>query len=881
MPRINSRLLLLLLIMLFFVAPVAAAPGPDLTTAISHTGNTGGGNVNYTTGGTGTVSVVVTNSGDTDTDGSTITVTVNLDGNVTYTSFGSSSPDGLFTTGNCTGTGTSTVTCTTTGILAASGDAETLVLNVTAPGTAITGLVNDATVAGGGDVDNSNNASIDAQTYDVVAPSIVDLKITGLTHTGNSGNNFIINTNTGTVTVAVQNVGTVTSSGQVVVTVSLQGGLTYHALTSSSLFTCSGAGSIVTCTTNATIAPSTGDTIVFTVNAPGTANGSFTNTAFIFGGNDGDLSNNTATDGTSFSIVVSAGTLTPTSTVSPTPLPTFPIPTFTLVPTLEPPTAIPTPTLIPPPPTRTPVPRPANAGLAIGPIGVTNITVVVDRDGVNVRLIPAIGAEVIATVNAGFSTNILARSPDDQWVQILLAGELGWIGTPVLAIVSGNLDDAPVADPRTIPYGGFGNPRAGLTTVTSATTGKLQNSGLRVRGGPSRSYPVLANAPRYTIFSLLGRTADNLWLQVNFEGTLGWVATNFVELQQGLGVLDTLPIDGIVADSPPLSDSGVDTYTDTLKFMLSRVELAQPSLDSIRATWTSIALGNRAQCANFPARPTDYNIPNPVLAPFYTTLYPINTDFNTAMGSLRLAIDLFLDICSRPQPPAGFVGQAVVQNALDAINQTDALFVSIRQRITALLPAEGPIDNDKECLFTFQGRSQRVPRLKVNEPQLVHLTEHNFVTGFCFDGGEGQSLRIEALKALGNASPRLTVSAFDNATNFIGTGAFDDATTDIVIQPILITQTGRYIVIMADLDGAPKPPLDGQIAIMLTDVTGNSGQGVPSLALDANGNVVVNQGGSIAPATPGLGGPASLELTPGINSGIPTPTWTPFAVNGG
>ncbi|MEO8393956.1 MAG: hypothetical protein ABI700_13275, partial [Chloroflexota bacterium] len=81
------------------------------------------------------------------------------------------------------------------------------------------------------------------------------------------------------------------------------------------------------------------------------------------------------------------------------------------------------------------------------------------------------------------------------------------------------------------------------------------------------------------------------------------------------------------------------------------------------------------------------------------------------------------------------------------------------------------------------------------------------------------------------------------------------------------------IVIMADLDGAPKPPLDGQIAIMLTDVTGNSGQGVPSLALDVNGNVVVNQGGSITPATPGIGGTLSLELTPGINgggSGIPT-----------
>ena len=44
---------------------------------------------------------------------------------------------------------------------------------------------------------------------------------------------------------------------------------------------------------------------------------------------------------------------------------------------------------------------------------------------------------------------------------------------------------------------GFENPRAGITSATSQYTGKLQLSGLRVRGGPGRAYPVLANAPRY------------------------------------------------------------------------------------------------------------------------------------------------------------------------------------------------------------------------------------------------------------------------------------------------------------------------------------------------------------------------------------------------
>ncbi len=557
-----------------------------------------------------------------------------------------------------------------------------------------------------------------------------------------------------------------------------------------------------------------------------------------------------ANDGTKYSIVTS-GTATPTGTVGPSPTATFPLPSFTPPPSLIVPTSIPTATLIPPPATRTPLPRPANAGQAVGPIPHPDVTVVVDRDGVNVRLLPAIGAEVIATVNAGYSTNILARSGDNQWVQVEIGGQLGWIGLAVLAVVNGDLNSAPIGDPRTVPYGGFENPRAGLTSVTSQFTGKLQNSGLRVRGGPGRAYPVLANAPRYTIFPLLGRTLNNTWVQVNFEGTLGWVAAQFVDFQQGLGVFDQLPVDGIVADALPISVPTGDSYIDTLRLMLSRVELAQPSLDQVRSIWTNVALGGRATCGGYPARPTDYNIPNPVLAPYYATLYPLQTDFNGAMGNLRQAIDLLIDACNTPQPPEGLVGQPVVQAALDAINAADASFVSLRQRLHDLLPSDQPITDD-ECLFTFNDRSEIVPRLRINEAQIVTLSTNHFVKGFCFDGGEGQSLSIQALVINGTARPRLTVSAFDNATNFIGTAQIQADGTTATISPILITQTGRYILIVADLDGGENnEPLQGDIALLLTDGTG--GLGGPQLAIDPDtGNVIVTAGGYVAPATPGV-----------------------------
>ncbi len=861
MPRTNLRVLILLvLFLLVVVAPVLAAP--SLETTLSHVGNAGVSNLDFATNSVdGMVTVGIRNISPTDPTIGTLTATVTLNGGLLFGAFVSSTPGSLFT---CTSVVAGTVVCTTNNPLPAN-STETVTFSVIAPNTTTpTAVTNSVLVSGGGAADSS---ATDPDFFNVVS-AVPALVITGVTHVGNSGPNFVINTNTGSVTVTLQNNGTDTTTGTTTLTIFLAGGLTFSA-GSGALFSCAGS-TIVACTTTAAISPGTGDIITFTVTAPGAANcGPFTNSASLVGG--GDTTPDTRSDLVTFGITL-PGTTDCAGT--PTASPTFPY-TATFPFTATPiPTS--TPTLIPNPPTRTPVPRSPNAGIAVGPVPHANVTVVVDRDGVNVRLFPARGAEVIAFVNAGFTTDILSRSPDSEWVEVMIDGQLGWIGTAVLAIISGDLASAPVSDPRTIPYGGFENPRAGTTSVTSQYTGKLQQSGLRVRGGPSRAYPVLANAPRYTIFSLLGRSSNNLWLQVNFEGTLGWVATEFVELQQGLGTLDALPIDGIVADSVPVSEPTFDSFTDVLRLMLARVELAQPSLDAIRSTWTTIALGSRVQCANFPARPNDIQIANAVLAPFYTTLYPLNTDFNSAMQSLRQAIDLFINVCNQRQPTEGLVGTPVVQQALDAVNAADALFASLRQRLNALLPQENL--GDDACLFTFQNRAQTVPRLHVNEALVTHMTRRNFILGFCFDGAAGQSFKLQALRVNGNAEPRLTVSSFDNPTNFIGTANMTDATPDVSISSILITQTGRYILIMADLDGAPGADLDSEIALLLTDST--SGLGAATLVIDANGNVVVQPGGAVAPGgvvltpfdlsgvvTPGVGGTATRTPIPTVNAG--------------
>jgi uncharacterized protein YraI len=522
------------------------------------------------------------------------------------------------------------------------------------------------------------------------------------------------------------------------------------------------------------------------------------------------------------------------------------------------------PTLIPlfiPGPTALPQPVP-NAGQS-GALPISDVTVLVNRDAVNVRLIPAIGAEVIGFVNAGYTAQVKARTADGQWVKVEFSGEEGWIGVPVLTILSGNLDNVPVEDPRTIPYGGFGSPRAGLTSRTSNIAGILRDSGVRVRSGPSRAYVVLANAPRGTTFSILGRTFNNGWFQVNFNGVLGWVIAREVELQNAN--FTDAPIDGIVADALPIGEGTNSNYIGTLRLLLDRLNIAQASLDVARQRWTDAALTGQLACGNYPPSPTDYALANPLAAAFYDTLVPVVTDFNSAMANLRVPIDLLIDACT---DFGGRVGQPQIQIALQAIAAADGLFAVVRGRLSQLIPPDREL-GPEDCPFTFANQTAILPRLRQAQLAVVQLTARDFVFGFCVDATAGQQLRIEALAFTGNAQPVVSISPYDNPTNFIGVGRAGGANQLITVAPVTIDRTAVYLIVLSDLGAGLEDPLNAQVALFVTDITNAAGGFLaPGLSIDPlTGQLIANPNPSLNLPT----ADPNFLLTPGALGGLGTP----------
>jgi uncharacterized protein YgiM (DUF1202 family) len=193
----------------------------------------------------------------------------------------------------------------------------------------------------------------------------------------------------------------------------------------------------------------------------------------------------------------------------------------------------------------------------------SGIRVLVVNEFANVRIVPAIGAEVLGSVPGGYVfENVNARSADGQWIRVDFNGDEGWVNlTPTVILEGGDVNLLPVADPRTIPYGGFESPRAGQSAITSTLVAEVTN-GVRIRSGPSQGYPTIGNLSARTVVMITGRTASNNWLQVNYNGILGWARSAFFRALERPWT--EAPIDGVVADSPPIIDDTGNEYFDVL-----------------------------------------------------------------------------------------------------------------------------------------------------------------------------------------------------------------------------------------------------------------------------------------------------------------------------
>jgi uncharacterized protein YraI len=164
---------------------------------------------------------------------------------------------------------------------------------------------------------------------------------------------------------------------------------------------------------------------------------------------------------------------------------------------------------------------------------------------VNVRQGPGTQFQIIGQLQSGDSVAVNGRSDEENnWLRIDFNNSEGWIAFFTVS-VTGQLDVLPIIDVQRVSSGDDGSNEA---QFASPFVSESQYAGdpyvitfrrVNVRIGAGAEFPRLGFMNPGNVADLTGRTDDSEWLQINFNGQVGWVAFFVVSVN---GDLASVPI---------------------------------------------------------------------------------------------------------------------------------------------------------------------------------------------------------------------------------------------------------------------------------------------------------------------------------------------------
>jgi N-acetylmuramoyl-L-alanine amidase len=194
---------------------------------------------------------------------------------------------------------------------------------------------------------------------------------------------------------------------------------------------------------------------------------------------------------------------------------------------------------------------------------------------VNVRSGPGIQYDIIGQLTNGDQVRVIGRSDEENdWLQIEYKDGTGWVAYFTVTVMSAvdklpivDATDSPSVTPTPVRDSGNKIPASGDLYVTAFRR-------VNVRSGPGLAREQIGTLEPGDTADITGRTTDNQWLQINFNGQSGWVAYFVVTVTGSLNaaaVID-LPIENQVTPEPTAPPQITARYNINLR--------AEPMLDS-------------------------------------------------------------------------------------------------------------------------------------------------------------------------------------------------------------------------------------------------------------------------------------------------------------
>lgn len=228
--------------------------------------------------------------------------------------------------------------------------------------------------------------------------------------------------------------------------------------------------------------------------------------------------------------------------------------TATLPPTVAP---LPTSTLLPPSPVPTNI-----------PIQGTTTT------QVNVRIQTNTASESLSIIPAFSQVQIIGKESTGNWLQVIHENKVGWVRAEFVQVETS--DKIAVVE---IESGG-GSGRSGVVI-----------SGINVRNGAGTEYESIGVLTQKDVVLITGKDASGAWVQIRFLNEVGWVATEFLQIENvvEIPVVNALPTQSVVVSETPLALAPIAVLdNDSMMMPFFIVDFAKAENFQITGTVSSL-----------------------------------------------------------------------------------------------------------------------------------------------------------------------------------------------------------------------------------------------------------------------------------------------------
>lgn len=157
---------------------------------------------------------------------------------------------------------------------------------------------------------------------------------------------------------------------------------------------------------------------------------------------------------------------------------------------------------------------------------------------INVRAETTTASQSLGVIPAFTKIQIIGKESSGNWYKVIYNESTGWVRAEFVQVDS-SVEIAVVE----IESGG-GSSRSGVVI-----------SGINVRSGAGTEYESIGVLTPKDVVIILGKDSSGTWMQINFQGNIGWVATEFLQIENVaeiavIEVAQNTPVAPVINETP-------------------------------------------------------------------------------------------------------------------------------------------------------------------------------------------------------------------------------------------------------------------------------------------------------------------------------------------